>query len=636
MPTLWSKTLIPTLRQDPADAEVPSHRLMLRAGLIRQLGSGLYTFLPLGWRALKKAIEIVREEMNAAGASEVLMPALEPLEMFKDTKRDVEYGDNLFTLTDRHGRKAALAPTHEEIITELMAAYVESYRQLPLNLYQIQTKYRDEFRPRFGILRSREFIMKDAYSFDIDLNGLDSSYQAMYDAYCRIFTRCGLEYEIVEAESGPIGGSASHEFMVLCNTGEDIILKSDKGTYSANVEKCGIGKRDLAQDFSGEPTGDLRIVSTPDCTTITDLCKQWQKFGGGKLKPQNVLKTLVYRFEGELTAEEQKEVEELATLGYTDGGFYFYWIVVVRGDHEVNEGAVKTEVEQVHRREMKFTPKSAPGLHLMEECKAKEAGFEVGFVGPHAYLSLPADSKARTRILVDHEAAQPGFWVAGANKPDQHVMHFNWIRECERRWLSDHVTDDHITYVADIRNAADGDPSPTGDGGILHEYKAIEVGHVFKLGSKYSDAMGFSVLDEDQNSQSVIMGCYGIGVGRIIAAAIETSHDDNGIIWPAAIAPYQVHIVPIKYQGEVRDTALSIAKQLEDAGMDVLIDDRDERPGVKFNDADLIGFPIRLTIGDKALAENSVEFKRRVDDKSKAELVKLDQVVERCKEVLAK
>ncbi len=633
MPTLWSQTLIPTLRQDPADAEVPSHRLMLRAGLIRQLGSGLYTYLPLGWRALHKTIEIVRDEMNAAGAAEVLMPALEPIELFADTKRDVEYGENLFRVTDRHGRHAALAPTHEEIITELMAAYVESYRQLPLNLYQIQTKYRDEFRPRFGVLRSREFIMKDAYSFDLTVEGLDTSYRAMYDAYCRIFDRCGLTYEIVEAESGPIGGSASHEFMVLCDTGEDTILKSDKGNYAANIDKCAIGERDLDPDFSGEPTGDLREVSTPDCTTITDLCKQWPKFAGGKLKPQNVLKTLIYRFEGDLTAKEQKEVKELETHGYEDEGFYFYWMVVVRGDHEINEGAVKAEVESVHGRRMGFTPKSM-GLHLMDESEAKEAGFEVGFVGPHAHHSLPTKTRARTLILVDREAMQPGFWVAGANKPDHHVMHFNWQRECDLRWLAGDAASDHVTHVADIRKATDGDPSPIGDGGVLREHRGIEVGHVFKLGTKYSDAMGFTVLDEDQKRRSVIMGCYGIGLGRIVAAAIETGHDAHGIIWPASIAPYSVHMVPIKYEGELCKTCLSLAEQLEAAGMDVLIDDRPERPGVKFNDADLIGCPIRLTIGEKGLAQNSVEFKRRADGKAKAELVKLDQVVQRCREAL--
>ena len=575
MPTLWSQTLIPTLRQDPADAEVPSHRLMLRAGLIRQLGSGLYTYLPLGWRALRKTIEIVRDEMNAAGAAEVLMPALEPIELFADTKRDVEYGENLFRLTDRHGRHAALAPTHEEIITELMAAYVESYRQLPLNLYQIQTKYRDEFRPRFGVLRSREFIMKDAYSFDLTVEGLDTSYRAMYDAYCRIFDRCGLTYEIVEAESGPIGGSASHEFMVLCNTGEDTILKSDKGDYAANIDKCAIGPRKWT--FDGPPTGDLEKVHTPDCASIETVGKFM------KVKPKHLLKTLIFS---------------------TDNGPV---IAVVRGDHDVNEGKLK----------------AACGFAVTLDDEACARRYPIGFVGPHL-----AAAHDELNVVVDCDAAQDQFWASGANEIDHHVKHFNWKRD-----VLDHIDSSRIK-VADIRNAADGDPSPIGDGGVLREHRGIEVGHVFKLGTKYSDAMGFTVLDEDQKRRSVIMGCYGIGLGRIVAAAIEIGHDADGIIWPASIAPYQVHMVPIKYEGELCKTCLALAEQLEAAGMDVLIDDRPERPGVKFNDADLIGCPIRLTIGEKGLAQDSVEFKRRADGKAKAELVKLDGIVQRCREAL--
>ncbi len=548
---------------------------MLRAGLIRQLGSGLYTYLPLGWRALHKTIEIVRDEMNAAGAAEILMPALEPIEMFADTKRDVEYGENLFRLTDRHGRHAALAPTHEEIITEFMAAYVESYRQLPLNLYQIQTKYRDEFRPRFGVLRSREFIMKDAYSFDLTVQGLDTSYRAMYDAYCRIFDRCGLTYEIVEAESGAIGGSASHEFMVLCDTGEDTILKSDKGNYAANIDKCAIGER--AWTFDGPPTGDLEKVHTPDCASIDAVGKFM------KVKPKHLLKTLIYS---------------------TDNGPV---IAVVRGDHDVNKGKLK----------------AACGFAVSLDDKACAKRYPIGFVGPH--LAAAHDELI---VVVDCNAAQEQFWASGANEIDHHVKHFNWKRD-----VLDHIDESRIK-VADIRKAADGDPSPIGDGGVLREQKGIEVGHVFKLGTKYSDAMGFTVLDEDQKRRSVIMGCYGIGVGRIVAAAIEIGHDADGIIWPASIAPYSVDIVPIKYEGELCKTCQSLAEQLEGAGMDVLIDDRPERPGVKFNDADLIGCPIRLTIGEKGLAQSSVEFKRRADGKAKAELVKLDEVVQRCREAL--
>ena len=626
LPTLWSQTLIPTLRQDPADAEVPSHRLMLRAGLIRQLGSGLYTYLPLGWRALHKTIEIVRDEMNAAGAAEVLMPALEPIELFADTKRDVEYGENLFRLTDRHGRHAALAPTHEEIITELMAAYVESYRQLPLNLYQIQTKYRDEFRPRFGVLRSREFIMKDAYSFDLTVEGLDTSYRAMYDAYCRIFDRCGLTYEIVEAESGPIGGSASHEFMVLCNTGEDTILKSDKGNYAANIDKCDIGPRKWT--FDGPPTGDLEKVHTPDCASIDAVGKFM------KVKPKHLLKILIYRNK-DITDITRDFAASLSSLAQQSGPAApsqhleakarrgestlqttprLEWILaVVRGDHEVNEGKLRAAADC--------------NIEIADSGAAERIGLTVGFVSPAAFPNV-LDLRVRGLLVVDPDAAQDQFWASGANEIDHHVKHFNWKRD-----VLDDIDESRIK-VADIRNAVDGDPSPIGDGGVLREHRGIEVGHVFKLGTKYSDAMGFTVLDEDQKRRSVIMGCYGIGLGRIVAAAIEIGHDADGIIWPASIAPYSVHIVPIKYEGELCKTCLALAEQLEAAGMDVLIDDRPERPGVKFNDADLIGCPIRLTIGEKGLAQNSVEFKRRADGKAKAELVKLDEVVQRCQEAL--
>ena len=594
MPTLWSQTLIPTARQDPAEAEVPSHRLMLRAGLIRQLGAGLYTYLPAGWRALHKAIEIVRQEMDAAGAAELLMPALEPIEIFADTKRDLEYGESLLQLEDRAGRRYALAPTHEEVITEAMRAYIESYRQLPLTLYQIQPKYRDEPRPRFGVLRSREFIMKDAYSFHLSLDGpggLDETYDRMYRAYCRIFDRCGLPYEVVEAESGPIGGSASHEFMVICDTGEDTILKSDRGDYAANVQKCAIGERSWS--FDGAPTGDLDEVHTPDCATIDDVCRFL------KCKPSKMLKTLVY----EASFPSGRDQVESR-----------YVVAVVRGDHDVNPSKLRTAVDSVQ-----------PGVlsvDLAPEQVARQDGFAVGYVGPHALLGR----SDKTLVFVDRDAAQgEGFWVTGANKADHHVRHFNWNRELLEplgKTAGDRV------IVADVRNARDGDPSPTAAGGTLTAVRGIEVGHVFKLGTKYSDAMGFTVSDKNQRQCPVIMGCYGIGLGRILAAAIETSHDQDGIIWPPAIAPYSVHIVPIKFEGELCKTCLAVAERLEAAGIDVLIDDRAERPGVKFKDADLLGCPVRLTIGDKALAQNSVEFKRRGDRTSKGDLVKLDAVVE--------
>jgi len=639
----WSQTLIPTSRQIPGDAVVPSHQLMLRAGLIRQIGAGLYDYLPLGLRVLQRVMNIVREEMNAAGASELLMPALIPMEFYAETKRNIDYGDNLFQLTDRHGRSAALGPTHEEVITELMKAYVTSYRQLPLNLYQIQTKYRDEFRPRFGVLRCREFLMKDAYSFHVDVEGpggLNETYDRMYAAYCRIFDRCGLNYSIVEAESGPIGGSASHEFMCNSPVGEDTILKSDKGNYAANVEKCDIGER--PHDLSAAPTGELEEVLTPNCKTIAEVCNGWKQFAGGKLRPENTLKTLVFLAEGnknqrqweqslrplydrakKFADESGEDVSSFArgklfevTTEYraaVDTVPIFF--VVVRGDHEVNEGKLTAYIGQILGDGVK--------LVLPADWMVDLLGIPVGYVGPHAALNYKT-----SLIIVDEDAARGGFWVTGANKPNHHVRHFNWAREIGSP-LFYRAREGHF-HVADIRNAMDGDPSPLNDGGTLRASKGIEVGHVFKLGTKYSDAMGFSVLDEKQQKRPVIMGCYGIGIGRIIASAIEMNHDENGIIWPASIAPYDVHITPIKYEGEAREITDRLESQLTQAGLDVLVDDRDERPGPKFKDADLIGIPVRLTIGDKALAQGCVEMVKRDGSMDKGEMVKIDEVITRC------
>lgn len=585
-PMKWSQTLIPTARQVPAEAVVPSHQLMIRAGLIRQAGAGIYSYLPLGYRVLQRVMNIVRQEMNSAGASELLMPALIPMEYYADTKRDIDYGDNLFKLTDRHGRANALGPTHEEVITEIMKAFVTSYRQLPLNLYQIQTKYRDEFRPRFGVLRCREFIMKDAYSFHTSVEGeggLNATYDRMYQAYCNIFDRCGLDYSIVEAESGPIGGSASHEFMCNSPVGEDTILKSDKGNYAANVEKCGIGKRE--HDLNGEPTGELEKVHTPEMPGIDLVCKHL------KVKPARMLKTIVWP--------------------WTSGDDQSGWVIaVVCGHHEVNEGKVRDELEA--KLGMKVTLRTEN-----TEADARAAGFAIGYVS-----SAVAAERKDCTVIADPDAAQGGFWATGANEIDHHVKHFNWKREVIDKGVEVHV--------ADIRNAMDGDPSPLNDGGVLRESKGIEVGHVFKLGSKYSDAMGFGVTDDEQNKQSVIMGCYGIGIGRIVASAIERNHDENGILWPKAMAPFDVIITPIKYEGQAREVTDRLDRELTDAGLDVLVDDRDERPGPKFKDADLIGVPIRITIGDKALAQESVELTKRDGSLGKGELVKITEVVARC------
>ncbi len=622
----WTQTLIPTTREAPNDAEVPSHVLLHRAGFIRQVGAGIYDYLPLAWRTLRKVSQIVREEMESAGASELLMPALEPFELFAGTKRDVDYGDNLFRLCDRRGRAAkaeathALAPTHEEVITDLMRQCVTSYRALPMNLFQIQTKFRDEARPRAGLLRCREFIMKDAYSFHMAVEGpggLNEIYDGMYKAYTNIFTRCGLSFTAVEAESGPIGGSASHEFMVNCASGEDTILKDAASGYAANVEKCEIGERTAPEKgyFVGDPTGALEEVHTPGCPGIEDVCKLL------KVKPENMLKTIVFKVDS--------TPEQLAQYGEE-------WVVaVVRGDHDVNEGKVRDLAEC--------------RVKLADPAEAKAKGFAIGFVSPRAVVG-----KKGVLLLVDRDAAiawnaeknKPMFWTTGGDKPDYHVKHFNWQRDLGKDpthaqlqknknggaglptgGLSD---SDKYMLVGDIRNAMAGDPSPRTAGAKLEAARGIEVGHIFKLGTKYSEAMNFSIMDKDQKKQSVIMGCYGIGVSRTMAACVEMSHDENGIIWPAAIAPYHVLITVMRADNaEYLTAAAELAQELAAAGLDVLIDDREERPGVKFKDADLIGVPLRLTLGEKSLAEGAVEFKLRTDG-GKGENVKRGEVVAKC------
>jgi prolyl-tRNA synthetase len=592
----WTQTLIPTQKENPADAVIISHQLLIRAGLIRQLTAGVYDFLPLGFRSLLKAIQIVREEMNAAGGCEVLLPAMSPIELWRQSGRDEAYGDDMFRVTDRSDRQLALGPTHEEVITELVRAYLSSYRQLPLTLYQIQTKFRDEPRPRFGLLRVREFIMKDAYSFDADTEALDRSYQRMYDAYQRIFTRCGLPFTIVEAESGPIGGSASHEFTVPCDAGEDIIVTSDKGNYAANVEKAEIGQRPWT--FGGDPTGELTKVHTPNLPGIEDVGQFM------KVKPKNMLKTLVFQVH-DSTGRLEGRPENLARPKWL--------IAVVRGDHDVNEPKLaKAAREHFNIHSISLT--DSPDVR---------ASWAIGFVGPDAAVRNP-----ESVLLVDPDAAQGGFWATGANEIDHHVKHFNWFREC-----GDKLADPKKVVVADIRKAVDGDPSPRDDGGRLRASRGIEIGHVFKLGTKYSDALEASFLDDKGQKHPFIMGCYGIGVGRILIAAIETMHDDKGIIWPPAIAPYQAVITPIKYEGEVKAVSDRLYDQLNAAGIDTILDDRDARPGVKFADADLVGFPVRINIGDRGLKEGKVELKSR---KAKdAEMVAVDGLADRVRTVLA-
>ena len=614
----WTKSLIPTTREAPADAESPSHILLSRAGYIRKLGSGIYDYLPLAWRTLRKISQIVREEMDAAGGSELCLPVMLPIELYAGTKRDVDYGDLLFKVSDRKGAVNALGPTHEEPITELVKGSINSYKQLPLTLYQIQTKFRDEARPRSGLLRCREFIMKDAYSFHMEIDGaggLNETYDAMHRGYSNVFKRCGLDFTVVEAEAGPIGGSASHEFMVNAASGEDTILKCLVSGYAANVEKCEIGARAAPSKgyFAGEPSGALEEVSTPGCPGIEDVCKLM------KVKPQNMLKSVLFKV--------NSNVEELAKYGHE------YILAVVRGDHDVNEGKVRSAAE-------------VRSISLADPAEAIKNGFAIGFVSPRA-----AVGKKGVLLLVDRDAAlsfddaagKSKFWVTGGDKKDFHVKHFNWQRDLGKDPLGANAHNnethgigglrggDEYMLVADVRNAVAGDPSARDAGAKLETGRGIEVGHIFKLGTKYSEAMGLNILDKDQKARAVIMGCYGIGVSRTMASSVEQNHDENGIIWPAAIAPYLVLITLMKPdQPTHMDAAERIAESLSEKGIDVLIDDRDERAGVKFKDADLIGIPIRLTIGDKALAEGGVEFKLRRDAQGKGEVIKFAEVAAHC------
>ena len=588
----WSQTLIPTQRQDPADATLISHKLLVRGGFVRQLQAGVYDFLPLGWRTMRKVMDIVREEMLAAGAAEVFLPVLQPIDLWDKSGRNAVYGDDMLRSKDRKGATNALAPTHEECVTELIAAYVNSYKQLPLNLFQIQTKFRDEPRPRSGLLRVREFFMKDAYSFDADEKGLDESYRKMYDAYVRIYARCGIPAVPVEAESGPIGGSASHEFTVPCDAGEDIILTSDKGNYAANAEKAETGERPWS--FDGEPSGELQKVHTPGMKTIDEVGKFM------KVKPQNLLKTLVFDSGSEAT----------------------FVMAVVRGDHEINV----QKLTQVARRHSTLGP-MLQTLELMSDEKMREKELNPGFVGPGEMNHF-----GNVLMVVDYDAAQGSkFWAAGSGEPDYHVKHFSWKRDIDD---FDRVgtTGERFIIADDIRNAVAGDPSPKNDGGTLRASKGVEVGHVFKLGTRYTEKLGATFLDENNKERPILMGCYGIGIGRIVLSAVEVGHDDRGIIWPASIAPYSVVVTPIRYEGEMKDAADRLYDELTRAGLDVLLDDRDDRPGSKFADADLIGIPVRVTVGDRGLKNGEVEVKARTADASN---VRLDAAVDTVRDLLA-
>jgi prolyl-tRNA synthetase len=544
---LFSRLLIPTLKETPAEAEAVSHRLLLRAGMIRKLASGIYNYLPLGLRVLRKVENIVREEMNRAGAQEVLLPAVQPAELWEESGRWQVYGKELLRFKDRHTREFCFGPTHEEVITDLVRREVHSYRQLPLNLYQIQVKFRDEIRPRFGLIRGREFIMKDAYSFDVDEAGAEATYETMYRTYHRIFSRCGLEFKIVEADTGPIGGSFSHEFMVLADTGEDLLASCTACAYGANLEKAEAAPPQM--NPAPAPAGTApQEVRTPAVRTIDEVAA----FLG--VAPQDIVKTLIYETERGPVA------------------------VLIRGDHEVNEVKVKNLL-------------GVAELWLAGPSRVEElTGAEVGFSGPVG-LDLP--------IYADQAVTVLGAFVSGANRQDFHLMNVNPHRDFA------------LTQVADLRTVTSQDRCPR-CGASLTILRGIEVGHIFKLGLKYSEALKATFLDADGQEIFMFMGCYGIGVSRIVAAAIEQGHDAEGIIWPMPLAPFQVGVVPISVSDEATwQAALSLYEDLKTAGIEVLLDDRDERPGVKFKDFDLIGLPLRVVIGPKTLAQGKAEVRHR-------------------------
>ncbi len=541
-----SQLLIPTLREDPGEAEIVSHRLMLRAGLIRKVAAGIYTYLPVGLRVVRKVERIIREEMDKAGAQEVLMPIASPAELWQETGRWDFYGKELFRLKDRHERDFCLGPTHEEVITDLVRREVRSYRQLPVNFYQIQTKFRDEIRPRFGLMRGREFIMKDAYSFDADEAGAKESYRKMYEAYKAIFTRCGLTFRPVEADTGLIGGTSSHEFMVLADTGEEGIAVCDTCDYAANIERAEL--QEHAHKPPPETLREKRRVPTPGKKTVEEVTAFL------KVPATQLVKTLLYRADGKTVA------------------------VLIRGDHEVNEAKLRKVL-------------GAKDMVMADAATVEKlSSAPVGFAGPLGLSGITMLADLAVKPLTNV--------VVGGNAPDTH-----WVDVTPGR---DFTPDRY----ADIRNAMAGDACPR-CAKPLRIVRGIEVGHVFMLGTKYSEKMKATYLDKQGQERLIVMGCYGIGVGRTAAAAIEQNHDAKGIIWPAPIAPFHVHVLPLADKGKVLEAAIAIETELEKAGVEVLVDDRDERPGVKFNDADLIGCPYQVVIGEKNLSQGLMELKER-------------------------
>lgn len=558
--------LLSTQKEAPSDAVIASHQLMLRAGMIRKLASGLYTWLPTGLRVLRKVENVVREEMERAGSIEVLMPVVQPADLWHETGRWDKFGGELLRIKDRHDRDFVLGPTHEEVVTELVRKEVNSYKQLPLNLFQIQTKFRDETRPRFGVMRAREFTMKDAYSFHLEQECLEKTYQNMFDAYCRIFERLGLEYRPVIADTGSIGGSASHEFHVLAQSGEDAIVFSDQSDYAANIEKA---EAISPQVETPAATAEMQLVETPNAKTIAELVSEHNT------AIEKTVKTLIVK------ASEESESELIA--------------LIIRGDHELNE--IKAE----------NLPEVASPLTFAHESDIRElvkAG--PGSLGP---VSLPMP------FIVDRSVAVMSDFAAGANIDNKHYFNINWNRDVE------------LGQVADLRNVVEGDPSPCGKG-TLSIARGIEVGHIFQLGDTYAQAMNAAVLNQQGKNQVMSMGCYGVGISRIVAAAIEQSNDKNGIIWNDALAPFSVVIVPMnmKKSHRVAELAEQYYADLKAAGIDVLLDDRKERPGIMFADAELIGIPHTLVIGDRSIDNGVIEYKDRVSGEKQE--IKIEEAVE--------
>lgn len=552
-----SQYLLSTLKETPSDAVVISHQLLLRAGMIRRLASGLYTWLPMGLRVLRKVEAIVREEMNAAGALEVLMPLVQPAELWQESGRWEQYGPELLRLKDRHGREFCAGPTHEEVITDLARNELNSYKQLPLNLYQIQTKFRDEIRPRFGLMRGREFIMKDAYSFHQDQASLQLTYDRMHQAYCNVFTRLGLNFRPVQADTGSIGGTGSHEFHVLAESGEDDIAFSDSSDYAANIEKAEAIPRESARAAATEA---LRLIDTPNAKTIDELVSQFD------LAIEKTVKTLVVH-----AAEEGKLIA-----------------LIIRGDHELNE--IKAA-----NHELVASP-----LVFAGEAELRDAiGAGAGSLGP---LNMPLP------CIVDRSVALMSDFAVGANIDDQHYLGVNWERDLP------------LPAVADLRNVLAGDPSPDGQGTLVIK-RGIEVGHIFQLGTKYSQALNCQVLGENGKPVILTMGCYGIGVSRVVAAAIEQNFDERGILWNDTLAPFQIALVPLRYETEVvREATDKLYAELTAAGFEVLLDDRDKKtsPGIKFADMELIGIPHRIVISDRGLADGNLEYKSRRETEAQA------------------